>query len=522
MIKFWLFCFFLLAVGFETLASKKVNIRLLARVLGLLLVLQSFALGACTAFAAIDRVGSTSVTVALGISTSVAFMVGSVMAFLGRGQYDRIPRREGVLIVGLGWLCSGLVGALPFALAEPHLSLAAAFFEAISGLTTTGSTVIADLDEWPRPILLWRSLSQWLGGLGILVLFVALLSSLGTGTKSLFRNESSFEAAESSNAKIRDTAKLLWVIYVVLTLLCFAGLKGLGMTWFDAGCHAMTCLSTGGFSTHNESIGFFSQWRTGLAIELWLSLFMIIGSVSFLVYAVILRRNWDRLRSEEEARYYLGFILIATAVVTLLQVFATSAGGEASWGFWESLRAAFFTVVSVGSSTGYGTVDFDAWPVAAHFLLLIVMIIGGCAGSTAGGMKVGRLLVLLRTIHHEVVQAFRPNQVMRTKVNGHSISQSSQSQTIIFVALYFTVALISMLVVSLLEGGKGIDFETTVSLVFTVLSNIGPGFSQVGPTQNFSEFGESTLIYLSFLMIMGRLELFAFLVLIFPSAWKRY
>ena len=478
--------------------------------------MESFALLACALFAVFDAGAGDSSSVALGAATLSAFLLGLLLVFIGRGKYERIPRREGVIIVGVGWMTSGLIGAIPFLLAEPRLSPAAAFFESVSGLTTTGSTVIADLEAWPRGILLWRAVSQWLGGLGILVLFVALLSSLGAGTKSLFRNESSFEAAEVSNAKIKDTALLLWKIYLVLTVSCALGLKVLGMTWFDAVSHALTCVSTGGFSTHSQSIGYFSNWETGFAIEMWIVLFMLLGSISFLIYVVIINRNWKRLRREEEAKWYL--ILLVVAIMLVVGIKYALGGKELS----ESLRGAIFTVVSIASSTGYGTADFELWPVGTHFIILGLMLMGGCAGSTAGGAKVSRIMLLVRSVHQEIVQAFRPHQVFRLQVNGNPINDQGRSQTVLFVALFWFIAIVSMMVVAIFETAHGVDFETTVAAVLTTLSNIGPGFGDVGPTDNFGHFRQPTLVYLALLMVMGRLEIFAFLVLFVPAAWKKF
>lgn len=479
-------------------------------------MMESLALLACALFAVYDVGAGHTSSIALGAATLTALLVGLVFVFVGRGKYDRIPRREGVIIVGVGWMTSGVIGSIPFILSEPGLNPSAAFFESVSGFTTTGSTVITDLEAWPRGILLWRAVSQWLGGLGILVLFVALLSSLGAGTKSLFRNESSFEAAEVSNAKIKDTALLLWKIYLVLTVICLLGLRGLGMTWFDAIAHALTTVSTGGFSTHNASIGYFSNWETGFAIEMWLVLFMLAGSVSFLIYVVILNKNWKRLRSEEEAKWYL--ILLAIAVVLVVAIKYILGGTE----LLESMRGAIFTVVSIASSTGYGTVDFELWPVGAHFIVLGLMLMGGCAGSTAGGAKVSRLMLLVRSVHQEIVQAFRPHQVLRLQVNGNAINDQSRSQTVLFVALFWFIAIVSMMVVAILETAHGVDFETTVSAVLTTLSNIGPGFGDVGPTDNFGHLRQPTMVYLALLMVMGRLEIFAFLVLFVPSAWRKF
>ena len=287
------------------------NYRLLAKVLGLLLTLESVAMAACGLFAWFDYVDPSKAAVyPLFTAAGLTFIAGILLIIFGIGRYERIPRREGVVIVGLGWLLCAFFGAIPYELAEPGLPTHAALFEAVSGLTTTGSTVITDLDAWPRGILMWRCVTQWLGGLGILVLFVAVLSAIGGGAKSLFRNESSFQTGEATTARIRDTAITLWKVYVILTVVCILGLHLLGMTWFDSVAHAFTCISTGGFSTRDESIAFFMGWETGLWIEIWLEVFMLLGSVSFLIYVVLMRRDFARLRREEEAKWYLCLSLI--------------------------------------------------------------------------------------------------------------------------------------------------------------------------------------------------------------------
>jgi trk system potassium uptake protein TrkH len=504
------------------------NFRLLAKVLGLLLTLESVAMGACGLFARFDSSGGSGAAVfPLFTGAAVTFMAGILLVIVGIGKYDRIPRREGVVIVGLGWLLCGFFGAIPYELAEPGLKPHAAIFESISGFTTTGSTVIDDLDEWPRGILMWRAVTQWLGGLGILVLFVAVLSTISGGAKSLFRNESSFQSGEAATARIRDTALMLWRTYLALTATCLLGLRALGMSWFDAVAHALTCVSTGGFSPYNDSIGHFSDWETGLWIELWLVLFMTLCSMSFLIYVVILRRNWKRLRNEEEGRWFLLICALASVGVA----FAIWAGNPGV-PYLQALRESVFTVVSIASTTGFGTVDYEGWPTVALMLLAGLMLLGGCSGSTAGGMKVSRLLLLLKAAFHEIVRAFRPNQVFRMQVNGNPLDDNARGQTILFVALFGFLVLISPALVSLLEfergsdaataAGSGIDPVTAVGSVFATLGNIGPGFGEVGPTDNFSGFRPATQLFLALLMVLGRLELYAVLVLFVPAAWKKY
>lgn len=495
------------------------NYRLLAKMLGLLLSLESVAMSACGLYGVFsngERTATDGVGHPLFVAAALTFIAGVLLVIYGMGRYERIPRREGVVIVGMGWVLCAVFGAIPYILADPGLHATAALFESVSGFTTTGSTVIPDLDVWSPDLLLWRSVTQWLGGLGILVLFVAILSTVGGGAKSLFRNESSFQTGEAASARIRDTALTLWKVYLVFTLTCILGLRVLGMTWFDAVAHAMTCVSTGGFSTHDESLAFVASWETGLWIEIWLEIFMILGSVSFLIYVVILGRKWERLRREEEAKWFLTLIVMATLLVTCVK---SVVGGTP---VTEALRGGVFTVVSILSTTGYATVDYELWPVGAHFCLLGLMLIGGCAGSTSGGLKISRLILIIRAAYHEIVRAFRPNQVFRVQVNGNAIDDDARSQTVLFVALFSLMALGSMLVVAVLETAHGTDFESTVATVLSTFGNIGPGFGSVGPTDNFAHLRPGTLGFLSLLMVLGRLELYAVLVLFVPSAWKKY
>lgn len=495
------------------------NFKILAKVLGLLLLLLSVTMSMCAVFAKFDPLCTElDATLALFTSAGVTFLAGAILILTGLGKFDRIPRREGVMIVGLGWVLSTIFGALPYMLCDPHLDWSEALFESASGFTTTGSTVISDLTLWPRGILLWRSATQWLGGIGILVLFVAVLSYLGVASKSLFQNESSFRAGDASTARIRDTALTLLKIYLGLTVLCLGGLRLLGLSWFNAMAHAMTTVSTGGFSPHNASVGHYSDWGNGWAIELWLSLFMVLCSLNFLIFAVIAAKKWDRLRDEDDARWFMGITVGVSLAISL----GLLADVRYSIDFFEALRESWFIVVSIASTTGFGTVDYELWPAWCKALLAILMVFGGCAGSTAGGMKVGRLEIFLKSSAHEIIRAFRPNQVFRLVVNGSPVDDASRARTTSFVALYLLIIALGSVVVGVLEAGHGIDLESCLGAVLATLSNIGPGFGDLGPTENFSHLREPTLAFLSGLMILGRLELFAILVLFVPAAWRRY
>ena len=500
------------------------NFRILAKFLGALLLLESIAMAACGVFAWMDPVpGDLSAMSSLFLSAGIGALVGSLMMLCGIGKIDRVPRREGIVVVGLGWVLCGIVGSLPYMLGEPRLEMSDALFESVSGFTTTGSTIMQtnplaglDIESWPRGILLWRSVTQWLGGMGILVLFVAILSYLGMGSKSLFRNESSFQTGEATTARIRDTAMTLWKVYVVITLVCVIGLKAMGLSTYNAISHAFTVVSTGGFSPHNESIGHYSGWGNGWLVELWLSLFMVICSMNFLIWVVLLRKRWKRLQDEEEGRLFIVFCLAASVVLSF------GVASSQSMDFFTALRQSWFTVVSIASTTGFGTVDYLQWPSYGLILLAGMMFLGGCSGSTAGGMKVSRLIVFLKTARFEIVKAFRPNQVFRMHVNGNALGGGERAQTVVFVALYAFIVMLSWFVVALLEAGNGMDMLTAFGCVAATLANIGPGFGDVGPSGNFAHLLPVTKVFLSLLMILGRLELYAILVLFMPSIWRKY
>jgi trk system potassium uptake protein len=490
------------------------NYRLLSKLMGLLLWLLGLAQLVCLAFAWWDPEPHPAhgAVEALAISVGVAAGMGTVLLVLGRGSGKEILRKEAIAMVGLSWLVCAGFGALPYMLCEPRLGPVEAWFESMSGFTTTGATVIADLGEYPRAILLWRALTQWLGGLGILVLFVALLSSLGVGSKALFHHESTARTgAGGVQERIQDLAARLWQIYVGLSVICGLGLIGLGMSPFESICHTMSAISTGGFSPRNRSIAAYDS----PSIELWITLFMLLGGISFLLYAWLLQGRWERWKVEEEAKVYLGIVWVVVAVIAVDLMLVE---GRHSWG--SALREALFQVVSILTTTGFATADFDQWPTLSRLLLLSVMAVGGCAGSTAGGIKVGRAILFARTIGQEIVRAFRPNQVFALRLNGQVVDESVKLQTVFLVALAGVTVALGTLCVALLE--PGLNMESCLSATIASVFNIGPGLGAVGPTQNFAQLGSGTLGVLSLLMLLGRLEFFAVLVLVVPALWRRY
>ena len=486
--------------------------RQLCRFIGLLLLLVAASMLGCLAYAVYDQEPGYTADRALGLSALLTAAAGGLLRWFGRGSSREILRREAIVIVGLGWGLSTLFGALPYMLSTPSLAPAAAIFESASGFTTTGASAIADVEIWPRGLLLWRATTQWLGGMGILVLFVAVLSMAGGGgTKSLFRRESSGKLGEGFAARMRDTAIRLWQIYLGISAACLAGLIVLGMPVFDAVCHTFATISTGGFSTRNASIAAFDS----PAIEWWIILFMLLGAISFMLYAWLLARRWSKWKQDEETRFYLVWLAVITVAVTGSLLYHAQTPH-----FATALRHAAFQVVSVSTTTGFVTSDYDRWSGFTRILIVALMFVGGCAGSTAGGIKVSRLLVFFKNFHRQMIHTFRPNQIVPVRINGVPLTDGYLAEVGFFLALVGFIVALGSLAVSVLE--PGFDLISSFGAVVATVFNVGPGLGAVGPTCTYAGLGPATHLLLSLLMIMGRLEILAVLALFIPALWRRY
>jgi trk system potassium uptake protein len=485
--------------------------RQLCRFIGLLLLLVAVSMVGCLAYAVYDQEPRFAADRALGLSALITAAAGGLLRWFGRGSSLEILRREAIAIVGLGWTLSTLFGALPYMLSTPSLAPAAAIFESASGFTTTGASAIADVEVWPRGLLLWRATTQWLGGMGILVLFVAVLSMAGGGSKSLFRRESSGKLGEGFAARMRDTAIRLWQIYLGLSAACFAGLLVLGMPVFDAVCHTFATISTGGFSTKNASIGYYKS----AVIDWWIILFMLLGAISFMLYAWLLARRWSRWKQDEETRFYLVLLAAVTAAVTGSLLYNAQAPD-----FATALRQAAFQVVSISTTTGFVTSDYDRWSDFTRILIVAVMFVGGCAGSTAGGIKVSRLLVFFKNFHRQMIHTFRPNQIVPVRINGVPLTDSYLAEVGFFLALVGFIVALGSLAVSVLE--PSFDLISSFGAVVATVFNVGPGLGAVGPMCTYADLGPATHLFLALLMIMGRLEILAMLALFIPALWRRY
>jgi trk system potassium uptake protein TrkH len=443
-------------------------------------------------------------------TTGIALGLAALFHLCGRRGETRLFRREALCAIGLSWILATLIGALPYALTT-HSDLSDAIFESASGLTTTGATAYANFSEFPKSLLLWRSMSQWVGGLGVVVFFVAILSSLGAGAKILFSNESSGTATDFDHGRIQSGAFQLMLFYLGISSLCVFAYKMGGMDWFQAVNHAMTTVATGGFSTEAASIEHFQS-----PIIEWIAVvFMALSATTFVYMIRLIRGQTHILRQNNEVWWFYGILAVSIGLLTLYLVELT---GELPG--HESVRMAAFQAVSIMTTTGYSSTNFDEWLPPAKMLLVILMFIGGCSGSTGGGVKVVRIVIALRAAVRSITHAFRPNITIPMRMGGQHLGERAIHSVILFLMLMAALQIFSMLFVSALE--PTLSFLGVFSAVQATLFNIGPGLEAVGPTENFQFLRSSTKLYLSLLMILGRLELYAVMVLFVPSVWKRF
>jgi len=444
----------------------------------------------------------------LALSAIIVSILGLTLFLYGnRFVSERISRREALLAVSLIWIAAGACGAVPFMLGA-GMSAADAFFESVSGLTTTGATVIDDIEgRLSRPLLLWRSLIQWLGGMGIVVLFVAVFPNLGAGGKHLFRGEVPGTTAEGLRPRIAETSFALWRLYGAFTILEIALLKVLGLDLFDAVCHAFTTMSTGGFSTLDSSVGGFDS----AAVEYVIACFMLIGSVNYGLYYGLLRSgSWKTLVRNIEFRSYVGIVVIAVVVLTVLNLSVHD-------DILTSFRYSFFMVATTISSTGYGTDDYSVYSSTALTIVILLMFVGGCSGSTAGGIKIERAVLMGKQAIAQVQKSFRPATVQLVRMGKVAINNQVLADVGSFFLIYMGCIGVGLLFVTLVEG---VPVPTAFGTMLTCLSNMGPAPFHVGP-DNFSAYSAGSKLFFAMAMLLGRLEFFTLFALILPGFWRR-
>lgn len=439
-------------------------------------------------------------------SAVISANVGLIIWYLTRKVVKEVGRREGYLIVTLGWLILAITGSLPFLFSGVIDSIPSALFETISGYTTTGASILNDIESVPHGLLLWRSMTQWIGGMGIIVLTVAILPMFGVGGMQMFMAEAPGPSSDKLHPKITDTAKRLWAIYVMLTAVEVICLKGAGMSWFDAVNHSFTTMSTGGFSTKNLSVAAFQS----PAVEYIISLFMIFGGINFSIIYFILKGIFSKVKQNEEFRVYTILVVSFTMVIALILV------NTSSLNFEESFRTSLFQVVSIITTTGFATANYAEWAPIALMLIVLLMFTGGSAGSTAGGVKIVRHIIILKNGYAEFKRLLHPRGVIPVRYNTHSVGQNIVYNILAFFFIYLFIFVIGCVVLSMF----GYDLLTSAGATIACLGNIGPGIGQVDPSHNFAFFSENAQLFLSFLMMLGRLELFTVLMLFVPSFWK--
>ena len=439
------------------------------------------------------------------LAVAVLCLILGVLLTHKKPRSTNLYTREGFVAVALSWIIMSIFGAIPFVLTGDIPFYVDALFETISGFTATGSSILTDVESISKASLFWRSFSHWIGGMGVFVFIMAILPMMGGSTMNLMKAESPGPSVSKLVPHVKDTAKILYGIYIAITICEATILRALGMPLFDSLTTTFGTVGTGGFGIRNDSIAGYSP-----AIQITITVFMILSGINYTAYFYILTGKIKELFKIEEVRWYLAIIFGSVAVITwnVRSLYPT---------FSETLRHAFFQVGSIITTTGYATTDFDLWPALSKTLLVTLMFIGACAGSTSGGIKVSRILILLKTIRKELSLIIHPRQVKKIRMDGHPVDHETLRSANVFLVVYFVLLLTSMLLISVDE----FDFSTNFTSVVTVLNNIGPGLNLVGPTQNFSIFSPFSKFVLMFDMLAGRLELFPMMILLMPSTWKR-
>lgn len=441
------------------------------------------------------------------ISGIIAILVGGISWLLSRNAPLSLFRREGYLIVSLGWIIFSLFGTLPFILSGSITSFTNAFFETMSGFTTTGATILEDIESLSHGLLFWRSLTQWIGGMGIIVLSLAILPLLGIGGMQLFIAEVPGVTFDKLHPKINETAKRLWFIYIIFTIFETILLWLGGMEIFDAICHSFTTMATGGYSTKQASV---AHWDSPY-IQYIIILFMFIAGINFNLSYFALHLRFGKLFHNEEFQYYTAFILIFSLLIGAGLFISMNMNLE------ESFRLALFQVVSIITTTGFVTSDYLSWVPVLGVLLLFLMFFGGSTGSTGGGVKIMRIVLLMKNSALELKRLIHPNAVIPVRFNRQIIDPVIITNVLAFISYYLIIVVVSVVIMSAL----GYDLDTSLGAVATCIGNIGPGLGDVGPIANFNHIPDFGKWFLSFLMLIGRLELFTVLVIFSPAFWKR-
>lgn len=479
------------------------NLKLIGRVTGLILAIEGVCMLIPAIVSAIYRESSMALTFLFIAIIGTA--IGGMLTMVNTTSREKMQPREGFLAVALSWIIMSLFGALPYCFCGCFPSVVDALFESFSGFTTTGATLIADLEALPRGLLFWRSFTQWLGGMGVLVLTLALLPKLGAGSIYLMRAESPGPIKTKLVPRIGESAKILYYIYIALTVAETLCLRIIGMPWYDSVLHAMSTVATGGFSCRTASLGAYNS----VAVNVVVVVFMLLSSLNFAVLYFSLIRRTMRLENNGEIRAYLRMLVVAVVLISVDLCLHTPMGDV------ESIAHALFQVVSLSSTTAFTTADFSAWPAFSQMILLILMAIGGCAASTAGGIKMQRVTLLFRIMYRQLHGMLHPRVVRTICVDGKKVEENVLST----VSLYFFSYIIIIVFMALVCAMDGHTLGTSLSAAIACISNTGVGIELAGPGSTFNVFSDLSKIVLCFGMVAGRLEIMPLLLMFFPSIW---
>ncbi len=440
------------------------------------------------------------------ITMFIALALGT-LAFSVKPKSKHIFTRDGFAIVALGWILISIIGALPLYLSGAIPSFVDSLFEASSGFSTTGATILTEVESLPRGILFWRSFTHWIGGMGVLVLTLAILPTLGTGAIQIMKAESPGPTPGKLVPRLKTTAKVLYSIYLAITVLQVVLLVIAGMPLYDSLIHTFGTLGTGGFSNMNSSVGAYNN----VYIEVIITIFMFISGANFALYYYFFKGDIKALFKDGEFKFYSGVVIASIVFI------AINLTGSVYSTFLEALRHSSFQVSSIITTTGYSSTDFNLWPDFSRTILLLLMFLGGCAGSTAGGIKNIRILLLLKAAKREVQRILHPRAVYPVRVSGKVVEDKVVTGVAVFFSVYMIIFIVALLLISI----EGKDMVTNFSAVATTLGNVGPGLNIVGPMGNFSSFTDYSKLLFSFLMLVGRLEIYPMLLLLLPSFWKK-
>lgn len=492
------------------------NYSIILKMVSVLLGIMSLAFSACVGVAMFyanttadaEALPSWICILALTMMLALSFYLPS------RNAPKRLFRKEALCVVGVGWIISVLVGTLPYILIL-QCSFGDGLFESASGLTTTGSSVFGDVEAMPRSLLFWRGLSQWIGGLGVVVFFVAILSFMGSSAKMMYSHEASASANGGiETERIKSVVFILLTLYTIISIACILSFKLCGMGWFDGICHMFATISTGGFSIYNNSIAHYNNNLIYWAVIL----FMFIGGISFFTMLLLPRGKIWKFFTNSELLTYTGILVCASLILAVIVLKDKDLTQIQSWG--DAITQGAFQSVSLMTSTGFCTENYQLWLPVTHVILFALMIVGGCAGSTSGGLKVSRVMASFKLVAREIEKVLRPRVVRTVKIDNKIFDDFETTGLLSYITLYAIVAVCGTIAVGL--GEPKMSFTGTLSSVITALSNVGPGFNEVGPANNFGFMNEYTKIVLSILMVMGRVEFYSILILFMPSLWKKF